>query len=73
MSGPRGYSALSARMGSMDAARRAGTTEAAIELRGGERVEWSRSPERRYDGARLTTAAGQTMELPADEGRTPRR
>jgi len=52
---------------------RAGTTEAAIELRGGERVEWSRSPERRYDGARLTTAAGQTVELPPEEGRTPRR
>jgi hypothetical protein len=44
---------------------RAGETEAAIELRGGERVEWSRSPERRYEGGRLTTASGKGMELPA--------
>jgi hypothetical protein len=44
---------------------RAGGTEAAIELRGGTRVEWSRSPERRYEGGRLTTAAGKVIELPA--------
>ncbi|MBZ5619399.1 MAG: hypothetical protein LAQ69_11855 [Acidobacteriia bacterium] len=43
---------------------RAGETEAAIELRGGERVEWSRSPERRYEGGRLTMASGKGMELP---------
>jgi hypothetical protein len=43
---------------------RAGGTEAAIELRGGERVEWSRSPERRYEAGRLTLASGAVMELP---------
>jgi len=43
---------------------RAGGTEAAIELRGRERVEWSRSRERRYEGGRLTMASGQVMELP---------
>ncbi len=43
---------------------RAGTVEAAIELRGGERVEWSRSPERRYEDGRLTSASGEVMELP---------
>jgi hypothetical protein len=43
---------------------RAGGTEAAIELRGGERVEWSRSPERRYEEGRLTLASGKVIELP---------
>ena len=44
---------------------RAGGTEAAIEVRGGERVEWSRSPERRYEGGRLTMVSGKAIELPA--------
>ena len=43
---------------------RAGETEAAIELRGGARVEWSRSPDRRYEGGRLTMASGKVMQLP---------
>jgi hypothetical protein len=44
---------------------RAGETEAAIELRGGERVEWSRSGGQRYEGGRLTMASGKVMQLPA--------
>jgi hypothetical protein len=43
---------------------RAGGTEAAIELRRGSRVEWSRSPDRRYEGGKLTMASGQVVELP---------
>ena len=45
---------------------RAGSVEAAIELRGGERVEWSRSPARRYENGRLTAASGQVTELPPE-------
>jgi hypothetical protein len=44
---------------------RAGETEAAIELRGGERWEWSRSGQQRYEGGRLTMASGKVMQLPA--------
>jgi hypothetical protein len=43
---------------------RAGKVEAAIELSGGRRVEWSRSPGRRYENDRLTAADGKVMELP---------
>jgi len=45
---------------------RAGGVEAAIELRGGARVEWSRSPAHRYENGRLTAASGQLMELPSE-------
>ncbi len=45
---------------------RAGGVEAAIELRDGKRVEWSRSPGRRYEDGRLTLPSGQVQELPAD-------
>jgi hypothetical protein len=38
--------------------------EAAIEVRGGERVEWSRSPARRYEGGRPKLASGKVIELP---------
>ena len=43
---------------------RAGKVEAAIELSGGRRVEWSRSPGRRYENDRLTAADGKVLELP---------
>ena len=43
---------------------RSGAVEAAIELRDGNRVEWSRSPERRYENGRRTLASGQVIELP---------
>lgn len=45
---------------------RAGSVEAAVELQGSRRVEWSRSPERRYEGGRLTLASGKVMELPGE-------
>ena len=48
-----------------DLARRLDHRPAAVELRGAERVEWSRSPERRYEGGRLTLASGKVMELPS--------
>jgi hypothetical protein len=44
---------------------RTAETEAAIELRGGERVEWSRSRGQRYEEGRLTMASGKVMQLPA--------
>jgi len=43
---------------------RIGPVEAAIESSGGRRVEWSRSPKRRYEGGRLTPASGPAIELP---------
>ncbi|HEX8984424.1 MAG TPA: DUF5696 domain-containing protein, partial [Bryobacteraceae bacterium] len=43
---------------------RAGAVEAAIELRDGKRVEWSRSPEQRYENGRRTLPSGQAQELP---------
>jgi hypothetical protein len=43
---------------------RAGKVEAAIELSDGRRVEWSRSPGRRYENDRLTAADGKVLELP---------
>jgi hypothetical protein len=43
---------------------RAGKVEAAIELSGGQRVEWSRSPERRYENDRLTPNDGKVRALP---------
>src|SRR6185369_14032169 len=43
---------------------RAGKVEAAIELREGQRVEWSRSPERRYANNRLTAKDGRVQDLP---------
>jgi hypothetical protein len=43
---------------------RAGAVEAAVELRDGQRIEWSRSPERKYEGGRLTLASGKVIELP---------
>ncbi len=43
---------------------RAGAVEAAIESHGGTRVEWSRSPERRYENGRLTLSSGKMLELP---------
>jgi hypothetical protein len=43
---------------------RAGKVEAAVELSGGRRVEWSRSPGRRYENDRLTAADGKVLELP---------
>jgi hypothetical protein len=49
---------------------RAGAVESAIELRGGQRVEWSRSPAGRFENGRMTFASGQVMELPA-AGRLP--
>jgi hypothetical protein len=45
---------------------RAGNVEAAIEVQGGTRVEWSRSPHGRYEGGRLTLASGKVMELPSE-------
>jgi hypothetical protein len=48
---------------------RAGAVEAAIELRGGQRVEWFRSPAGRYENGRMTFASGQEMELPPAESR----
>jgi hypothetical protein len=48
---------------------RAGATEAAIELRGTERVEWSRSPARTYENGRLMLANGRTIDLPPEEER----
>ena len=42
----------------------AGAVEAAIELRDGNRVEWSRAPEGRYENGRRTLASGQMIELP---------
>jgi hypothetical protein len=42
---------------------RAGKVEAAIELSGGRRAEWSRSPGRRYENDRLTVE-GKVLELP---------
>ena len=44
---------------------RAGKTEAAVESREGNRVEWSRSPARQYEQGRLTLASGKVIELPA--------
>src|ERR1019366_262066 len=43
---------------------RASGVEAAIELRGGDRVEWSHSPARRYEAGHLTLASGKMVELP---------
>lgn len=49
---------------------RAGRVEAAIEMRGGTRVEWSRSPEASYEEGKKTLASGQTLALPqVDSGR----
>ena len=45
---------------------RAGEVEAAIELRGGRRAEWSRSPAARYEDGRRTLATGQIMDLPEE-------
>ena len=45
---------------------RADDVEAAIELRGGDRVEWSRSPRMKYENRRMTAAGGQVMELPPE-------
>jgi hypothetical protein len=43
---------------------RVGALEAAVETRGGQRVEWSRSPAFRYEDGRRTSASGAVMELP---------
>ena len=43
---------------------RAGQVEAAVELRQGRRVEWSRSAEGRYENGRRTMVAGRVLELP---------
>ena len=43
---------------------RAGAVQSAVELRGGKRVEWSRSPAARYEDGRLTLAGGRVLELP---------
>jgi hypothetical protein len=43
---------------------KAGAVEAAVELRDTRRVEWSRSPEGRYEEARFTSASGKVMTLP---------
>jgi hypothetical protein len=45
---------------------RAGEVEAAVELREGQRVEWSRSPAGRFENGRLTDAAGKVLELPKE-------
>ena len=42
----------------------AGDVEAAIELRGGNRVEWSRSPQATYENFKRVLASGQTLTLP---------
>jgi len=43
---------------------RAGGVEAAVELKDGARVEWSRSPQWRYENGQRRSAGGQVMELP---------
>jgi hypothetical protein len=48
---------------------RAGSVEAGVEMKEGSRVEWSRSPERRYENGRLTLASGKTLELPTAAAR----
>jgi hypothetical protein len=45
---------------------RAGSVETAIELKGSQRVEWARSPEKRYENGRLTLASGKVMQLPTE-------
>jgi hypothetical protein len=43
---------------------KAGDVEAAVEMKGGERVEWSQSPRWRFENGQRRSAAGQVMELP---------
>jgi len=43
---------------------RAGDVEAAVELKEGNRVEWSRSPRWRYEEGRRRSVAGEVRELP---------
>ena len=45
---------------------RAADTEAAIEMKNGQRVEWARSPRAKYENGRLTLASGKVMELPPE-------
>jgi len=43
---------------------RIGPVEAAVETRGAERVEWSRSPAFRYEGGKRITPDSEVKELP---------
>lgn len=48
---------------------KAGAVEAAVELRDGKRVEWSRSPGQRYEDGKRTLASGRVQELPPEAQR----